>query len=200
MGISEDLETINYHFVEKIADNMETFGVSKTIGIVLGTIYMNRKPMTLDELAEETGLSKMRMSQVVREMNELNIAKRVFIKGSRKDHIQVEDDYYQTFISLFTSNWRKAIQKSRNFEEKRRKDLTNLERVELQTEELVNEKNKLENELIEWSEYYDWINRLIEFFDSGEIFKHVPINEKENIYEWQINYYECGNRCRRYNG
>lgn len=183
MGISEDLETINYHFVEKIADNMETFGVSKTIGIVLGTIYMNRKPMTLDELAEETGLSKMRMSQVVREMNELNIAKRVFIKGSRKDHIQVEDDYYQTFISLFTSNWRKAIQKSRNFEDKRRKDLINLEKDELQTEEVVNEKNKLENELKEWSEYYDWINRLIEFFDSGEIFKHVPINEKENINE-----------------
>src|SRR5699024_12759603 len=106
MGISEDLETINYHFVEKIADNMETFGVSKTIGIVLGTIYMNRKPMTLNELAEETGLSKMRMSQVVREMNELNISKRDFIKDSRKDHIQVEDDYYQTLISIFTLYWR----------------------------------------------------------------------------------------------
>lgn len=59
---------------------MRTFGVSETIGRVLGVIYMNREPMTLDQLSEATGMSKMRMSQVVREMIELNIAEKVFKK------------------------------------------------------------------------------------------------------------------------
>ncbi len=70
--------------LKKIADNMRTFGVSETIGRVLGVIYMNREPMTLDQLSEATGMSKMRMSQVVREMIELNIAEKVFKKRGSK--------------------------------------------------------------------------------------------------------------------
>ena len=72
---------------------------------MLGIIYMNRKPMTLNELSEATGMSKTRMSQVVREMTDANLAEKVFEKGVRKDLYDVERDYYQTFISLFTANW-----------------------------------------------------------------------------------------------
>src|SRR5690625_3642110 len=114
--LQNQLDVIEDQFVKKIADNMHTFGVSKTIGRVLGTIYMNREPMTLDELSKATGMSKMRMSQVVREMIELNIAEKVYKKGVRKDFIKVESDYYQTFIALFTSNWQKAVNTSRRFE------------------------------------------------------------------------------------
>lgn len=174
-----DLEESQYQFVEKIADNMQTFGVSETIGRVLGTIYMNREPMTLDELSEATGMSKMRMSQVVREMIELNIAEKVFRKGVRKDLIKVEDDYYQTFISLFTSNWRKAVTKSRSFERKMRKEIEMLNIEDLDD----GEKNELTEEINQWSDYYDWINRLIDFFESGEVFEHVPINERGNKHE-----------------
>ena len=181
VDLSEHLEENKNLFIEKIAENMETFGVSKTVGRVLGIIYMNRKPMTLDQLSEATGLSKMRMSQVVREMIELNIAKKTFKKSVRKDLIQVEDDYYQTFISLFTSNWRKAVIKSRNFERKRRRDLATLEINDFQNEKLLKEKERLNRELDEWSDYYDWINHLIDFFESGEVFNQIPINERGNI-------------------
>lgn len=170
-------EEVEHQFIEKIADNMHTFGVSETVGRVLGIIYMNRGPMTLDELSEATGMSKMRMSQVVREMIELNIAEKVFKKGVRKDLIGVERDYYQTFIALFTSNWQRAVSKSRKFEQSLRKQLQSLksqsenEHLDEETEEKLNELLK-ETKL--WVDYYDWISRLIDFFESGEIFNHVP--------------------------
>ncbi len=170
-------------FIEKIADNMQSFGVSETIGRVLGIIYMNREPMTLDQLSEATGMSKMRMSQVVREMIELNIAKKVFKKGVRKDLIQVEDDYYQTFISLFTSNWQRAVSKSRSFEHRLRTNLDTIELDDSQSEEVIEEKEQLNQETEKWSDYYDWINRLIDFFESGDIFEHVPINERGNKHD-----------------
>jgi DNA-binding transcriptional regulator GbsR (MarR family) len=34
--------------------------------------------------------------------------------------------------------------------------------------------NELLKELKEWLDYYNWISRLIEFFESEEVFKHVP--------------------------
>ncbi|WP_404450577.1 GbsR/MarR family transcriptional regulator [Virgibacillus necropolis] len=168
---------IEEQFVEKIAENMHTFGISTTVGRVLGTIYMNRKPMTLDELSESIGMSKTRMSQVVREMLDLNIAEKVFEKGVRKDMYNVERDYYQTFISLFTSNWRKAINKSKMFEQKLQRELANIDgTLNEEAEEKVNE---LLKETRIWLDYYDWINRLTEFFESGEVFKHVPIREDQ---------------------
>lgn len=168
------VEDVKTQFIEKITDNMNAFGVSTSIGRVLGTIYMNQEPMTLDELSEETGMSKTRMSQVVREMIDLNIAERVFKKGVRKDLFQVEEDYYQTFISLFTSTWQKAIQRSRSFEQRIQKRLEQIQEegdLSPEDEQIVNE---LLAELKDWMEYYDWIRRVKEFFESGEVFQHIP--------------------------
>lgn len=174
---SDKTRLIEEQFVEKIADNMHTFGVSTTVGRVLGTIYMNRNPMTLDELSESIGMSKTRMSQVVREMLDLNIAEKVFEKGIRKDLYNVERDYYQTFIALFTSNWRKAINKNKMFEQKLQRELANIEKMETLDEETEQKVNDLLQEMRIWLDYYDWINRLTEFFESGEVLKHVPIHE-----------------------
>jgi HTH-type transcriptional regulator, osmoprotectant uptake regulator len=178
MSVSENsfkkIEQMEEQFVEKIADNMHTYGVSTTVGRVLGIIYMNRKPMTLDELSTATGMSKTRMSQVVREMLDFNIAEKVFEKGVRKDLYNVERDYYQTFISLFTSNWRKVINKNKMFEKRLKQEIVELMENEGLSQETEQKINELLKETKEWLDYYQWLSRLVEFFESGEIFKHVP--------------------------
>lgn len=168
------IEDIRTQFVEKITDNMNAFGAPTSVGRVLGIIYMNKEPMTLDELAQETGMSKTRMSQLVREMIDMNIAERVFKKGVRKDLYRVEEDYYETFISLFTSTWQRAISRSRHFEQRLMKKIDELKQNESLTEENEAIMNELLEELYEWMEYYDWIRRVNSLFESGEIFKHVP--------------------------
>ncbi|WP_337969953.1 GbsR/MarR family transcriptional regulator [Virgibacillus salexigens] len=174
MNNREQIENVKTQFIEKITDNMNAFGVSTSVGRVLGIIYMNRDPMTLDELSAETGMSKTRMSQVVREMIDMNIAERVFKKGVRKDLYQVEEDYYQTFISLFIFTWQKAINRSRNFEQRLIQKLDTLQLESDVAEEDEQAINELLHEIREWMDYYDWIQRVTEFFASGEIFEHVP--------------------------
>lgn len=161
------------HLIERIAENMHTFGMPATLGRVLGIIYMNRKPMTLNELSEATGMSKTRMSQVVREMTDANLAEKVFEKGVRKDLYDVEQDYYQTFITLFTATWSKVVSKNKMMHKKLNRELTAVleNGVPEEAEEKINE---LLKELKDWLDYYNWISRLIEFFESEEIFKHVP--------------------------
>lgn len=170
----ERIKDVEDQFVEKIADNMHTYGVSTTVGRVLGIIYMNRKAMTLDELSQATGMSKTRMSQVVREMVDLNIAEKVLQKGVRKDLYNVEQDYYQTFIALFTSNWQKAFNKNRMFVKKLTAELEEILENENMDEETEEKINLLLKETKEWTDYYQWLTRLVEFFNSGEVFKHVP--------------------------
>lgn len=171
---TKHLSQVQDQFIEKIADNMRMFGVSTTVGRILGIIYMNRAPMTLDQLSEASGMSKTRMSQVVREMIDLNIAERVYEKDVRKDLYDVEQDYYQTFISLLSTNWRDAIHKSKLIEQRWAQNI-----MEAKREDSLDSENeeKIENfveEIHAWSQYYDWISRLIDFLESGEVFKHVP--------------------------
>ncbi|SIS75128.1 GbsR/MarR family transcriptional regulator [Salimicrobium salexigens] len=171
---NKKIEEIRTQFVEKIADNMNAFGAPTSLGRVLGIIYMNHEPMTLDELSAEMGMSKTRMSQVVREMIDMNIAERVFQKGVRKDLYQVEEDYYETFISIFTSTWQKASTRSRHFEERINRKIEEIQEQSDLTEDDEKAINELLEELHRWTEYYDWIRRVTYFFESGEIFKHVP--------------------------
>ncbi len=162
------------HYIEKAAENMNAFGLSATVGRVLGIIHMNRKPMTLGELSEATGMSKTRMSQVVREMLDLNIAEKVYEKGIRKDLYDVEQDQYQTFISLFAANWSRVVSKNRKAYKKTCKELLELLEQDDLPEETVDKINLLLSEIKESLDYYDWISRLIEFFESEEVFQHVP--------------------------
>ncbi len=177
MDRMESIEDIKLQFIDKISESMNAFGAPSTVGRVLGIIYMNGGPMTLDELAAETGMSKTRMSQVVRRMLDMDMLERAFKKGVRKDLYQVEKDHYETFISLFNSTWQKAITKNRNFEQKLKRRLSEMK----ESPDLTEEEEQLINELLvefkEWMDYHDWVRRVAEFFESGEIFKHVPKKE-----------------------
>ncbi|GAB3049347.1 GbsR/MarR family transcriptional regulator [Virgibacillus ainsalahensis] len=176
--VMKELERAEVQISERIADNMKTFGVSASVGRLLGIIYLNRGPMTLDELAEETGMSKTRMSQVMREMMALNIAEKEFVKGSRKEYYNVENDYVQTFISLFTTNWKEVVSKNSHLARRLEDKVSQLEqRYDGEISQTVEErKADLKQELAEWTAYYDWISRLVEFFESGKVLDSVPFH------------------------
>src|SRR5699024_7380657 len=111
--------------------------------------------------------------QLVREMIDMNIAERDLKKGVRKDLYTVEEDYYDTFISIFTSTWQQTITRSRHIDKKQTDRLDELKKQYL-TDENGGARDELQEELDEWKEYFDWIRRVIEFFESGEIFELVP--------------------------
>lgn len=175
----EQLNETERQIADRISDNMNTFGVSSTIGRLLGIIYMNREPMTLDDLAEATGMSKTRMSQVMRQMISLNIAEKEHVKGSRKEHYNVENDYVQTFVSLFTTNWREVISKNRQFANKLQREIDEIAAASDGSPEVDQKIAELRKELDEWVAYYNWISRLVEFFESGDIFDAVPIERND---------------------
>ncbi|RYM05951.1 MarR family transcriptional regulator [Sporolactobacillus sp. THM7-7] len=157
---------------------MKTFGLSSTLGRVLGIIYMNRHPMTLSELSEATGMSKTRMSQAVRELTELGLAEKVFVKGIRQDLYDVEHDYYQIFISLFSAAWSRTARKNRKSEKRIHSELTCL----FEQDHLSEKEKRLVKSYIKESErrldFFNWISRLIEFFESDEVFQHLPEQHK----------------------
>lgn len=172
--VKQKVQHIEERLIDEMAETVRLFGIPATVGRVLRIIYMNRAPMTLDELSEATGMSKTRMSQVVREMTELNIAYKVYERGVRKDIYNVDQDYYQTFISLFSSSWQNRIKQNRRSGKIFQQELKSVLDNGQLDEETANKVKDLLQEIEKWLEYHDWLDRFIDFLDSGDIFKYVP--------------------------
>lgn len=171
----EDIhEKARERVIESIANNMELYGVTLSAGLLYGTLLFQDNPMTLDEMGEALGMSKTSMSTGVRSLLDLNMVNKVWMKGARKDHYEVEQDWYQNFIDYFSIKWRKAMDDNVMALRKSLQELTLLINREDTSEEIrgmaVTDIEKLNNAL----DYYDWLSKLIDTFESHEIFKYVP--------------------------
>ncbi|MFD1778279.1 choline uptake/conversion transcriptional regulator CudC [Fredinandcohnia salidurans] len=170
----DKLEKARERVIDAIAQNMNLYGVTPSVGRLWGLMYFQDEPMTLDDMKQELGMSKTSMSTSVRNLVDLKMVDKVWKKGTRKDLYEVEEDWYQTFIDFFTIKWRSGISMNVSAIQKSLADLKEL----LEDEQISKEvKVEAENDIAKLNnalEYYFWLNRLVDSFESHEIFKYVP--------------------------
>ncbi|MEH7224977.1 GbsR/MarR family transcriptional regulator [Bacillus sp. JJ1566] len=170
----DKLEKARERVIDAIAQNMNLYGVTPSIGRLWGLMYFHDEPMTLDEMKQELGMSKTSMSTSVRNLVELKMVDKVWKKGIRKDLYEVEEDWYQTFIDFFTIKWRNGISMNVSAIQKSLSELKELLKDEQVRDEIKAEAEsdilKLNNAL----EYYFWLDRLVDSFESHEIFTFIP--------------------------
>ncbi|AWX58312.1 MULTISPECIES: GbsR/MarR family transcriptional regulator [Brevibacillus] len=174
------LEKAQERVIETLARNMDLYGITMSTGLLYGTLLFQDKSMTLDEMGEALGMSKTSMSTGVRTLMDLNMVEKIWKKGTRKDHYEVNLDWYQNFIDLFSVKWRHACEHNVHALKKSLLELRALQQSEELTEE-VRERVDLSIKRIENGlEYYLWLSRLIDSFESHDIFQFVPKKENES--------------------
>ncbi|MBU8879352.1 GbsR/MarR family transcriptional regulator [Bacillus sp. FJAT-29790] len=177
MDGKEQLHHARERVIEAIAQNMNLYGVTDSIGRLYGMLYFQDHPMTLDEMKEELGMSKTSMSTSVRSLLELKMVEKVWKKGMRKDLYQAEEDWYQTFSDFFTIKWRSGVSMNMSAMTKSIADLECLVSSE-ETEEEIRTAAMLDIEKLKSAlTYYEWLNRLVDSFESGKIFEFIPKNK-----------------------
>ena len=168
----EQLNIARERVIDSVAQNMDLYGVTESIGRLYGMLLFQQNPMTLDEMKEELGMSKTSMSTSVRTLLELKMVDKVWRKGVRKDLYSAEEDWYQTFIDFFTIKWRLAIiEKSMN----EIKALLNKDGV---SEDVIKDGEKDLEKLHYALNYYDWLDRFVDSLESHEIFNLIPKKEE----------------------
>ena len=181
MDGKEQLEKSRERIIETIAQNIHLYGLTPSAGRQFGTMFFHDEPLTLDEMTEELGMSKTSMSTSVRSLSDLKLVERVWKRGVRKDLYKVREDWYQSFIDLFSIKWRQsaslhltAVRKSLNEMNKLLTDPSITEELK-QTVEMDIEK------LHYVQDYYQWLDQLVDAFEDHDIFDLVP--RKENRQE-----------------
>lgn len=169
--------------INSIAETMDLYGVTPSIGRLYATMYFKHDSMTLDDMKDDLGMSKPSMSTAVRKLQEINIVQKVWEKGSRKDLFVAEKDFFHYFSNFFGSKWEREAKLNLSaitVAEKMLKQVLEDEKVEKALKQRAEQDIR---QLEEYTKYCHWLERLAHAIDSGEIFKYLPIDASTSTEE-----------------
>ncbi|MBN1526103.1 MAG: hypothetical protein JW919_00760 [Candidatus Omnitrophica bacterium] len=90
--MNSKLETAQDKFIESIGKLCDSFGLNRFIAQLYAVLYLSDKPLSLDEIVERLKVSKGNVSINIRELENWNAVRSVWVKGSRKDYYEANLD------------------------------------------------------------------------------------------------------------
>lgn len=178
MDGKEKLDKARRRITESIAQNIHLYGLPPSAGRQFGLMFFQDRPLTLDDMSEELGMSKTSMSTSIRALSEAKLVERAWERGVRKDLYEVKDDWYQSFIDTFTIKWRGSVSLHTTAIRRSLAELNELTLNESTSPDVLIDAQKDIEKLIYMKNYYEWLDRLIDAFDDHKIFDLVPIKEE----------------------
>jgi DNA-binding transcriptional regulator GbsR (MarR family) len=143
------LTRIKQDFVQGLSQISRFWGFPKGMGAIFAVLYLSPTPLSLDEIVQETGLTKGAISTEIRALARMGLVHRSSKLGDRKDYYEAETDFYAAIRSLLkerqNSEFDRAIASVRE----------TLETIE---------ENWVEDE--EWLFVYERVQALQDFFDA----------------------------------
>lgn len=177
ISLNNEFTNIRNQIIADNSENQTLFGMQPTVMRLMSVMYYYEKPMTLDDMTELLGMSKATMSNSIRELADIGLVKKVWVKGERKDVYQVEEDNYESFIKYFCHQWNKLLPLKSTSMKRSIDELTGLKKRDEIDKETLTLIDKDLDKLYMGLEYIDWLTRIVELFESHKIFEYVPINE-----------------------
>ncbi|WP_112179606.1 MULTISPECIES: GbsR/MarR family transcriptional regulator [Paraliobacillus] len=169
----QQIEAAQDIVIGSITETMDLYGVTPSAANLYATMYF-KDQMTLDEMREELEMSKPSMSTSVRKLQEFEMVKKTFTRGSRKHTYVAEKNFFRSFMAFYCQMWEREVK-------------TNMEAInqsQLELSEVVEDKTaspqdsemakKTYDQLEESKVYYNWLSRLVSSIRSEEIFEFLP--------------------------
>ena len=105
--MSERIDRARGVFVDGMGTASATSGVlSQLQGRIFAVLYLQERPLSLDEIAEALQQSKSNISTNIRGLVEWHLVRRVAVPGSRKDHYQAAEDFWRVMQEIMERRFR----------------------------------------------------------------------------------------------
>lgn len=173
----QQLEQAKDIVINSIGQTMDLYGTNRSVGNLYGTMVFEGS-MTLDEMRHQLQMSKPSMSADVKKLQEFDIVKQQFTRGSRKQHFIAEKDFFIFFRNFFTKKFQREIDINVEAVKDAQAIINSLLESSDLTEAETQEAQKIKSQLDHTHVYYEWLEQLTEAIESGEIFKYFPIPEQ----------------------
>jgi len=147
--MSQSLTKIKKDFTQGLSQISRFWGFPKGMGAIFAVLYLSPTALSLDEIVQETGLTKGAVSTEIRALARMGLVHRSSKLGDRKDYYEAEADFYAAIRSILKER------QNTEFDRAVRSVKGTLEKME---------ENWVEDE--EWQFVYERVQALQDFFDA----------------------------------
>ncbi|MGM0889197.1 MAG: choline uptake/conversion transcriptional regulator CudC [Bacillota bacterium] len=169
----EILEEAESLVIDAIAETMDLYGVTHSIGRLYGVLYFSEEPMTLNQMSNSLGMSKPSMSTGIHSLVDIEMVQKVWRKGERKDLYKAEKDFFVSFLSFFCKKWDRELSVNMQAIEKATEKLNTLLENPNVPDAIQQKARKDLQQLQDSTQYYLWLKKLVHAFRSKELFKMI---------------------------
>jgi DNA-binding transcriptional regulator GbsR (MarR family) len=94
------LSQLKQDFTEGLSQISRFWGFPKGMGAIFAVLYISPSPLSLDEIVQQTELTKGAVSTEVRALARLGLVHRSSKLADRKDYYEAETDFYKSIRSI----------------------------------------------------------------------------------------------------
>lgn len=98
--MSTTLPRLKQDFTEGLSQISRFWGFPKGMGAIFAVLYLSPAPLSLDEIVNQTGLTKGAVSTEVRTLARMGLVHRSSKLADRKDYYEAESDFYKSIRSI----------------------------------------------------------------------------------------------------
>jgi len=171
----ERLEMAQAEVGQALAQTMDLYGVNPSTGMLYSILYFSDRPLTLDDLKDSMGMSKTSMSTGVRNMEKRGLVNKIWKKGSRKDYYVADTNFFNNFKNYFIPMFQREI--NVNMKAIRRTEPIFRELADSEDPEIRENAQSALERIQSARQYYRWLGKLVNAFETGEIFQYLPVDE-----------------------
>jgi DNA-binding transcriptional regulator GbsR (MarR family) len=147
--MAKTLPKIKKDFTQGLSQISRFWGFPKGMGAIFAVLYLSPRALSLDEIAQETGLTKGAISTEIRALARMGLVHRSSRLGDRRDYYEAESDFYAAIRSILRERQNSEFDRA-------------LHTVQETLENM--EANWVKDE--EWNFVYARVQALQEFFDA----------------------------------
>ncbi len=94
------ISQLKQDFTEGLSQISRFWGFPKGMGAIFAVLYISPAPLSLDEIVQQTGLTKGAISTEVRTLARMGLVRRSSKLGDRKDYYEAESDFYKSIRAI----------------------------------------------------------------------------------------------------
>lgn len=95
--------------IEDAGNMTQSFGLGRVVGQLYACLYFSTRPCNLVDMQDALGISKGSASTAVRQLEQWGAAKKVWVKGDRKDYYEACDWFGRIFKNAIIDTFGKGM-------------------------------------------------------------------------------------------
>ncbi|HEX5390140.1 MAG TPA: GbsR/MarR family transcriptional regulator [Burkholderiaceae bacterium] len=110
MNTEHPLPALNRQFIAHFGEMGSRWGINRTVGQIYALIFISKRPLNADDIAEALAFSRSNVSMGLKELQSWRLVRLKHLPGDRREYFEAPSDVWEIFRVLAEERRRREIE------------------------------------------------------------------------------------------